>query len=349
MVESRPTRERLLIRADGGPQIGTGHLMRCLALAQHWLRVRGPVTFVLAADVPAFAARAQSEGCELQLIEVEPGNAADADATLAAARRLGAEWIACDGYHFGADYQRRLKSGGCKLLFVDDYGHGAEYCADLVLNQNLYAEPSRYQQRGPGTELLLGSQFALLRREFVAAERSPRMVAPVAKRLLITLGGADPAGFTPTAVAALAHVDRELEALVVVGGSNPRRAEIEHAASALGPRVQVVSAVDDMPVRMAWADLAVTAGGSTCWELLYSGVPALVVILADNQIAVAESVARNGAGLDLGWSTRVSSAQLGSAIAELARDYALRQAMVRSGQSLVDGRGAQRVVERMRA
>jgi UDP-2,4-diacetamido-2,4,6-trideoxy-beta-L-altropyranose hydrolase len=341
-------RKHLLIRADGNPQIGLGHLMRCLALAQHWLQRCGPVTFALAEEVPVFAARLQSEGGSQRLLAVEAGSPADADATGALAEELGAAWIVCDGYHFGAAYQARLKASGRRLLFVDDYGHGEEYCADLVLNQNLYAEPGPYARRAPGSQLLLGSRYALLRREFVAHPVEPRTVPARAGRLLITLGGADPADFTSTALAALAAVD-DMEALVIVGGSNPHRARIDHAARALGQRATVVAAVDDMPARMAWADFAVTAGGSTCWELLYMGVPALVVVLADNQVKVAQAVARHGAGVDLGRSEAIDVAQLGAAIAALACDQTARHAMAHAGQALVDGRGSERVTDAMLA
>jgi UDP-2,4-diacetamido-2,4,6-trideoxy-beta-L-altropyranose hydrolase len=340
--------EHLLIRADGNPRIGHGHLMRCLALAQHWLERRGPVTFAVAEQVPAFAARLQKEGAGQRLLTVEPGGPADADATQALASELSAAWIVCDGYQFDATYQVRLKASGRRLLYVDDYGHCEAYCADLVLNQNLDAEAGPYARRAPGSELLLGSRYTLLRREFVAHPPQPRTVPTRAGRLLITLGGADPADFTSIALAALAHVD-ELEALVVVGGSNPNRARIDDAARALGERATVVSAVDDMPARMAWADLAVTAGGSTCWELLYMGVPALIVVLADNQVGVAQAVARRGSGVDLGRSDAFDAARLGAAIAALAGDQPARSAMVEAGQALVDGRGATRVADAMLA
>jgi UDP-2,4-diacetamido-2,4,6-trideoxy-beta-L-altropyranose hydrolase len=340
--------KHLLIRADGNPQMGLGHLMRCLALAQHWLQRCGPVTFALAETAPVFAARLRNEGADLRLLSVEPGSPADADATAALAAELGAAWITCDGYHFGAAYQARLKAEGPHLLFVDDYGHGEEYCADLVLNQNLYAEPGPYVRRSVGTDLLLGSSYALLRREFTEHPAEPRSTPARASRLLITLGGADPADFTSVALAALADVEN-MQALVVVGGSNPHRARIDHAARLLGERVTVVAAVDDMPARMAWAGLAVTAGGSTCWELSYMGVPALVVVLADNQVRVAHAVARHGAGVDLGRSTTIDAARLGAAIAELGHDHAARHAMAHAGQALVDGRGAARVTDAMLA
>jgi UDP-2,4-diacetamido-2,4,6-trideoxy-beta-L-altropyranose hydrolase len=322
--------------------------MRCLALAQHWLERCGPVTFALAEDVPTFGLRVRSEGGGQRILAVEPGSAADADATAALAAELGAAWITCDGYHFGAAYQARLKASGRHLLFVDDYGHGEEYCADLVLNQNLYAEPGPYGRRSPGSDLLLGSRYALLRREFATHPVSARTVPALAGRLLITLGGADPADFTSVALAALAGVDN-MEALVIVGGSNPHRARIESAARALGERATVVAAVDDMPARMAWADLAVTAGGSTCWELLHMGVPALVVVLAENQVRVARAVARHAAGIDLGRSDAVDATRLGAAITELAGDQRLRHAMAHAGQALVDGRGAARVTDAMLA
>ncbi len=338
----------LLIRADGNPQIGLGHLMRCLALAQHWLQRCGPVTFALAEEVPVFAARLRNEGAGQHLLAVEPGSPADADATEALAAQLGAAWIVCDGYHFSAAYQARLKAVGSRLLFVDDYGHGQEYCADLVLNQNLYAEPGPYVRRSPGSDLLLGARYALLRREFSGYPAQGRSVPAEAGRLLITMGGADPADFTSVALAALSQVTG-LEALVIVGGSNPHRAQIDRAARALGGRASVVAAVDDMPARMAWADLAVTAGGSTCWELMYMGVPALVVVLADNQVAVAQAVARHGAGIDMGPSTAIDAARLGVSIAALARDQTARHEMAHVGRALVDGRGAERVTDAMLA
>ncbi len=340
--------EHLLIRADGNRRIGLGHLMRCLALAQHWLQRCGPVTFALAEEVPEFAQRLRSEGASQRLLAVEPASPADADATAALAAELGAAWIVCDGYQFGATYQARLKASGRRLLFVDDYGHGEEYCADLVLNQNLYAEPGPYARRSPDTELLLGARYALLRCEFTAYPARARSVPAQAGRLLITLGGADPADFTSVALAALAAVE-DVQALVIVGGSNPHGARIESAARALGERVTVVAAVDDMPARMAWADLAVTAGGSTCWELMYMGVPALMVVLADNQVPVAQAVARHGAGIDLGRSATLDAARLGAEIASLARDQRARSAMAHAGQALVDGRGAARVTDAMLA
>jgi UDP-2,4-diacetamido-2,4,6-trideoxy-beta-L-altropyranose hydrolase len=338
----------LLIRADGNSQMGLGHLMRCLGLAQHWLVRCGPVTFAMAEDVPVFALRLQNEGGAQRLLPVEPGSLADADATAALAGELGATWIVCDGYHFGATYQARLKAAGRRLLFVDDYGHAGEYCADLVLNQNLYAAPGPYGRRSAGTELLLGSSYVLLRREFTAYPPPARSAPTRASRMLVSLGGADPENFTSTAIAALASVD-DLEAQIVVGGSNPHRASIDRAARPLGDRATVVAAVDDMPARMAWADFAVTAGGSTCWELLYMAVPALVVVLADNQALVAQAVARHGAGIDLGRSEGVDAARLGAAIARLARDRPLRHAMAHAGQALVDGLGAERVTDAMLA
>lgn len=338
----------LLIRADGNPRMGLGHLMRCLALAQHWLQRCGPVTFALAEEVPVFALRLGVEGANQRLLAVEPGSPADADATAALAADLGVAWIVCDGYQFGAAYQARLKRSGSRLLFVDDYGHGEAYSADLVLNQNLYADPGPYVRRPPNTGLLLGSTYVLLRREFTSYPVTPRTAPARARRLLVTLGGSDPADFTSVALAALAGVEA-MEALVIVGGSNVHGPRIERAARALGEHVTVAAAVDDMPACMAWADLALSAGGSTCWELLYMGVPALIVVLADNQVQVARAVMRHGAGIDLGRSASVDAAGLATAIAALVHDSMARQAMAQAGQKLVDGRGCERVIDAMLA
>ncbi len=156
----------LLIRADASPRRGTGHVMRGLALGQAWQKT-GLVLFAVSQCTPALEERLRGEGFEVRRSAVEPGSQADAQVTAALALQLGAAWVVVDGYQFGADYQRVIKSAGLRLLFLDDYGHADHYHANLVLNQNLGADAGLYARREPYTRLLLGVRYALLRREFL--------------------------------------------------------------------------------------------------------------------------------------------------------------------------------------
>src|SRR5215216_4793334 len=156
----------LLIRADASAQIGTGHIMRCLALAQAWQAQGGAVTFATMKTLPdALQTRLQNEHIVLHLLDTKPGSADDAAQTAALAASLGAA-VVVDGYHFGGDYQYTLKSAGLKLLFIDDNVHADHYYADFVLNQNIYANEAMYANREPRTILLLGPRYVLLRLEF---------------------------------------------------------------------------------------------------------------------------------------------------------------------------------------
>jgi len=341
----------LLVRVEADAQGGTGHAMRCLALAQAWQDAAGgPVRFLMTRCGEGLAARLRREGILLETLGAAPGSEADAAQTLTAARSALASWIVVDGYWAGAAYARSLRgeSGrGPAILFVDDLGEAAPYTADLVLNQNLYAEPKMYADRAPHTGLLLGADFALLRREFAAYRGLPRTIPGEARHVLVTLGGSDPADLTRLAVRALAGLAGSAEIRVLVGPENPRGDALRAEAAKAGLAQGLLSGVEDVAGLLAWSDLAVTAAGSTCWELAFLGVPALTIAVAPNQRPIAESLSRAGVARDLGWHADVNEETLARAVGELARDRAARTRLSEAGRRLIDGAGAERVVRRL--
>jgi UDP-2,4-diacetamido-2,4,6-trideoxy-beta-L-altropyranose hydrolase len=140
-----------------------------------------------------------------------------------------------------------------------------------------------------------------------------------------------------------------LAARILVGPANPYletlRAEVERSAANL----ELIHSAADMPGLMAWADLAVTAAGCTCWELAFMQVPAVAMILAENQRRVAEPLAAAGAVTNLGWAERLTENDLAEAIASACRDRERRTGQIEAGRRIVDGHGADRVVAIMRA
>lgn len=335
----------LLIRADASPQIGTGHVMRCLALAQAWQAEGGSVTLV-AHDLPHnLRARLATEGVQVRESAPAIGSADDAAHALAVAGALGARHAVIDGYHFGAAYQRQLKAAGLRLLMLDDNGHAEHYAADLVLNQNIHAHEGLYARREPDTELLLGTRYALLRREFWPWRDWQREVPPTARKLLVTLGGSDPDNVTLRVIQALAQVRQDdLEVRVIVGGSNPHIASLEAGGVEAAPRVTLVRDVSDMPGLMAWADVAISAAGSTCWELAFMRLPSLLIVLAENQRQIAAHMAQAGAALNLGQGGELTPARLADALLEVLGSAEQRRALMARSADLVDGAGARRVV-----
>src|SRR5882724_5374021 len=243
----------LLIRADASAVTGTGHIMRCLALAQAWQDAGGTAVAAVAEATAATEERLQREAIEVAHLMAAPGSGDDAMCTAALAHDRQVAWVVLDGYRFDSSYQAALKSRGLRTLLVDDDVHADRYLTDLVLNQNAHATESLYAERDSSTRLLLGPRYAMLRREFDAWRGRPREIAAIGRRILITMGGSDPDNFTLRVLGALSLVEVErLEAVVVVGGSNPHATRLEEAVATLRASrdVRLVKNVSNMPELM---------------------------------------------------------------------------------------------------
>src|SRR6478752_3505281 len=129
----------LIIRADASVAMGTGHVMRCLALAQAWQDQGGECIFAMAETTAASEGRIRGEKFEVTPVRGYPGTLQDAEQLVQLALAHDATWVVVDGYQFDVEYQRRLKAAGLKVLVVDDTGHAGAYVADLVLDQNAHA------------------------------------------------------------------------------------------------------------------------------------------------------------------------------------------------------------------
>jgi len=319
--------------------------MRCLALTQAWREVGGEAVLATALSPGGLEDRLVAEGLPIHRLRTEAGSDEDARATATAARDIGARWAVVDGYHFTGQYQRLLKDAGIRVLVVDDYGHAGHYWADAVLNQNLHARETLYPSREPDVRMLLGPRYALLRREFWKWRGWRRSHPREARKVLVTFGGSDPANVTLKAVTALARLpSADLDVTVVAGASNSNLPVLQSAVAMAPQSLRLLTDVRDMAELMAWADVTVAAGGSTSWELAFMGLPSLTVILADNQVDLAEALAAHGVAWNLGWHSILTEAKLASALVDLMGDQTTRQAMGARGQELVDGEGGRRVV-----
>ena len=232
-----------------------------------------------------------------------------------------------------------------EVLVIDDMAALPRYPVALVLNQNAHAERSAYPA-GDGTAYLLGLPYTMLRREF-GVPRPPRPVATRARRTSRRSARADPAGMTARTLRAIAtlpgSVRDSIEVIAVVGAAAPGSADHATIVATTGVGVTIERDVTDMVERLAWADLTVTSGGSTVWEVARIGGSALVVETSP-EVRLARGLERVGLFDRLGPAIGLDDVAIGSAIARRLDDVAWRTRMASLGPSLVDGQGAARVV-----
>jgi UDP-2,4-diacetamido-2,4,6-trideoxy-beta-L-altropyranose hydrolase len=340
---------RLLVRADATSAGGTGHVMRSLALAQAWIDAGGDVAWLLGAAPPSLLERMEREGIEVTRVAAPAGSREDADGLRSVLAADPGAVAAVDGPQFVEDYLEALGDVSARVMVIDDMADRAAYPVGLLLNQNAHADRAEYPTDAT-CRFLLGTRYVLLRREFIPAP-PPRTTPPVARHLLVTFGGADPTGMTAKTIEALRHLPEVLRGTIrvriVVGAANRDGGRIASAVADpdLGYRAAVEGAVSDMPAQMSWADLAITSGGSTVWELARAGCPALVVETVPVERRLVSGLARVGLFGHLGPGTELDPRRMADEIAAKAEDVAWRAKMSARGMDLIDGGGARRVVE----
>jgi N,N'-diacetyllegionaminate synthase len=276
------------------------------------------------------------------------GDANDSAATLAASRDVKTDWIVIDGYRFDAAFQRQLVDSGAHVLAFDDYGQAERYSAHLILNQNFGASAALYARREAYTRLLLGSNYALLRNEFGRWREWQRTCLPGDNRVLITLGGSDPGNTTLDILRALEAPEAgELILDVVAGALNPNIASLESACRQSRHAAELTVGAVDMDERMARASVAVSAGGSTSWELCFMQLPALIVEISPDQALAGGTLGAAGAAERIGPPTPEALRGIPEKVRALLNDPTRRATMGRAGRNVVDGAGAERILNAM--
>lgn len=336
----------ILIRADAGPQIGTGHVMRSLALAQAWQDATGQAVFAVGMEAGKTEARLKSEGLEVIYLSAQPGSADDAIQTANLARRKNAAWAVVDGCNFGGEYQRIIKDSGMRLLVIDDKGHADHYYADIVLNQNIHAHEGLYSSREPYTRLLLGASYVLVRGEFLKWREWKRTIPERARRVLVTLGGSDPDNGALKVIQALKLLNKiKIELTVVIGPMCSHLETIYKELSLLSFPFTLSRSAEDMADLMAWADIAVIAAGGTLWELLYMGCPTISFVRNAIQDIIVKQLEKMAVVKHQGYLNQIDPITLTQSLQEVAFSRGERKRMSTSGRVIVDGKGTSRVMK----
>ncbi|WP_420993401.1 UDP-2,4-diacetamido-2,4,6-trideoxy-beta-L-altropyranose hydrolase [Cupriavidus sp. 30B13] len=342
---------RVAIRADASVQIGSGHVMRCLTLADA-LRARG-------ADV-RFISRAHQGGAQALLVQrgypchvLPPAVPAAPAGDLAHSAWLGVRWeedlaqssAALAGWspdwlvvdHYGIDWrwEQAMRRHAPRIMAIDDVADRRHDC-DLLFDQNYYSDMDR-RYAGlvpPHCTCLLGPGYALLRPEFAAAAGTLSREAGPVRRILLFMGGMDQDNATGIALLGLQDAARAGVAIdVVLGASAPHREQVRALCGGT-PNARLHVQVDNMAELMAQADLAIGACGSATWERCFLGLPTIAIVLADNQRRSAADLAAAGYIVNLGDVAAVTPEAVGRAVAALSADTAGRMALSRRAREL---------------
>lgn len=349
---------RIVVRCDASVEIGSGHVMRCLTLA-NTLRENGAEVSFVCRDHPGHLF-SLIESSNYRLFRLPPATSAssgrlshahwlgatqeeDARQTAEAMATLGEiAWLIIDHYALDAEWERILRPYAKCLMVIDDLADRQHHC-DILLDQNLQ-EPNRYAGLVPATcRTLIGPKYSLLRPQFETVRGKLRERTGSVSRLLVFCGGSDVGGTTLKILTAIDAVRRsDLLVDVVVGASNPHRVAIESVCRD-NPRVTLHAMVEDMAKHMECADLFIGCGGTSSWERCCLGLPALVISTAENQIYQSEALARAGAQLYVGHAPRVAPERLAQLLDLVLFMPDLLRHLGDEGRTLVDGRGAWRV------
>lgn len=322
-----------LIRVDYHHAIGSGHAQRCLALASELVRRGWQVDFLGFIASPDFVEKLAGLGLghvKMPLLPLERD--------LAETRGRVSEYSVTlvDGYQFDAGYFTALHRASRCLAIVDDQGLLDFYDGDFVINQNPVAPELTYATSAK-TRCLLGLDYALLREEFIEARSLP---APkIRYDFLVTMGGSDPDNACEKILHAFERSPLAASRIVVVAGAlNSHFETLGIQAAQSRHQITVLHHSNHMSQLMREAKMAITAAGSTCWELCCLGVPFITVVLAENQRPNAESLHQNGIAPTLGMMPDINETILTDAINQQLNAGEL-------GWNLVDGLGASRIAK----
>lgn len=321
---------KVAFRLDAGAEIGLGHLMRCLAIADR-LKTAGAECHFLCHQLPAHLLPL------LQSLQHYPLCALDDAGPLPILRP---EWLVCDHYQIDRQIEQTLAMHCGQLLVIDDLADRPHH-GQLLLDQGPLRSAADYQSLVPADcRLLLGTDYALLRPAYrqLARQKVSRW-----QRGLICFGGADPAGACLTTLNSLKRLPwaRTIRWTLVAGGANPFWPELEQRVAELTDLdLVLLRQSDQMAQLMQQHDFAIGAAGGMTWERACLGLPTLAVPIVDNQQFNDQVIARFQLAERLTLSELAEPELLLQALQRLewqADDYRRR------GQQQVDGLGLDRL------
>jgi spore coat polysaccharide biosynthesis predicted glycosyltransferase SpsG len=346
-------RDPILFRVDGTTQSGLEHLSRCLTLATALQRRRRPTYFLGQLEPASLGLAIKRANNEWLEADSPVGNEEDLTETVQEIRRLHPAAVIIDSPAVSEAYLHELKTTGT-LVVVMDHLAAIRFPVPLVVSPMLGPGRDAYVIT-PGTQLLLGARYALVRPEVrrirpTRAQEPPPLTSPDGKgaretyRVLIALGDDDPNRQTEPLIRTLLNVPRIGRVDVLLRPQNPDLPRLQSLAETHAERLELATEPAEIAARIIRAHFAITTGGIWSLELACVGVPQLVIVQTEGYWPTATRLEEEGCATCLGWHASVSNQTIRQAIQNLLSDPLERQAMARCARKLIDGRGPDRLV-----
>ena len=339
----------LYIRTEANRVTATGHMMRCLAIAAAAAEKGIRTVFIVAEESSerfpqergyqsiCLGRRWDDFAGEISVIE-----------RLIADRHV--EMMLIDSYFVSEEYMKTV-SKMTKTAYIDDL-HAAIWSCSVLIDYAVYYDLFDYQKEYPDTKLLLGCNYAPLRKEF--KDLPVKQISKTVKKVLVVTGGTDEYHFMRRFVEALLsqrNLFAGVEFTLICGAFNReideiRKLSTDYLAEADDLRIKIYPSLPTLKDAMLESDLLITAGGTTLYEMAACGTPGICFSMADNQLDNVKGFAAR----DLVWYAGdirkdFSYDRLIEMIKELIGDYAARKAVSEKLRALVDGKGAERIVD----
>jgi UDP-2,4-diacetamido-2,4,6-trideoxy-beta-L-altropyranose hydrolase len=323
---------KVAIRVDGGPKIGMGHITRCLALAEELANNNCNITCITRNDISSIV-KIKEHGFDINIIDILT---IEEEINYITQIINQFDILITDLYEIDYNYLYTIKKTGVFLVSIDDLNEHNFPC-DIVINGNIYAEDLNYKDVTGKTRFLLGPKYVLMRKEF--RDLPKKQIKNKVENILITMGGSDPKGTSIKVLKAMMS-DKNLSNLnidVVIGPSFSRElvTEINEVAKN-NKNISTDYNVNATIMRelMIKVDIAISAGGSTLYELAAAGVPTIAFVIADNQIRNVNKWVSQNAMLKINHINEIRNN-----ITKLLSDKNARQMMSNISCRLVDGLG----------
>ncbi|GDY27928.1 UDP-2,4-diacetamido-2,4,6-trideoxy-beta-L-altropy ranose hydrolase [Agarivorans sp. Toyoura001] len=351
---------KVAFRVDSSTVIGSGHVYRCLSLAIQLIKQDYQVTFICTNHVGNVNRIIQEAGFKLlclgePAVELVPEDTStwlgttyseDAANTITALNSLGVlDYLIVDHYGIDSRWESLLTPYSAQIVVIDDLANRAHKC-DILLDQTYGRLPSDYSSYvTPGTKLLLGTEYALLREEFLIAiptARHKRLLNKSIKHVLISLGGTDRTNVSKTLIDLLnqSPLENTTQLTIIAGPNNPHYpALIDASVQSRFVNCRVLRSISNMAEVLTESDLAIGASGASAWERCSLGLPSINIELASNQKDICRILSKKGAALSLGTPDKLNALALTTAIKNIQMNY---QTMVENAVSIVDGKGTLR-------
>lgn len=361
----------IFIRADASVDIGSGHVMRCLTLADDLKKKGSNVTFICRDFLGQLSNLIKSRGYKAILLPKPSKDYISVADDLAHAGWLNVAWdidaretvqaIGVDTIdllivdHYGIDFRwhKMLRMIAKNIMVIDDLADRKHDC-DILVDQTFGRISADYKNLVPGVcNLLLGSEYAMLRKEFYNLRQKAlghRVNFSGIHRILVSLGGSDPDNVTAIVLKGLnnSSLESDVEIDVLLGENSPHQESISKYVEEMSLNATLSFSVTDVAERMLKADLAIGAGGVTSWERCCLGLPTLIVINAINQEKIVSELDAHGAVINMGEHHQLTSDKVTFMINDILQNPEKLELISKKSSEIVDGEGVDKIINCMK-